>query len=248
MILQGLAVGLARHLFALGQQGFQAAEAAHQVTGALPADARRAGDIVHAVSHQPQHVHHPFGGDPEELLHSGGIEQRVGFGLVKHSGAVVHQLEHVLVVGDNGCLPAIFGGLSGQSPDEVVGFETIHLQNGDPHGLAELPNHRELGGQIFRHPGPIGLVLLEGFMPEGRLFAVEDDGQVVGPVLADQLAQHGRESIDGVGGMALAVGQVADGVIGPKDVGHAIHQKQSPGRGWGRGPRGGCHRWIFLLL
>ena len=168
--------------------------------------------------------------------------------LVEHAGPVVHQLEHVLVVGDYGGFPAVFAGLPGQGSDDVVGFEAVQLQDGDPHGLTELPNHRELGGQIFGHPGSIGLVLLVGLMPKGGLFGVEDDGQVIGLVLSDQLAQHGRESIDGVGGMALAVGQAADGVVGPKDVGHAIHQKQTSGRGWGRGPRGGCHRWIFLLL
>ncbi len=63
-------------------------------------------------------------------------------------------------------------------------------------------------------------------MPDRGAFEVQSNADIFGLLLLNQLAQHRREAVDGVGGQAFGVAQVANCIVGPIDMGHAINQKQ----------------------
>ena len=64
---------------------------------------------------------------------------------------VVHQLEEVLVAGDDRHLEAGIGGLLRQRPDHVVSLVPLRRENRHAHRLARLVHPRNLLSQIRRH-------------------------------------------------------------------------------------------------
>ena len=68
--------------------------------------------------------------------------------------------------------------------------------------LASFVHPRNLFRQVGRHRRSIRLVVGGHLRAEGRSRQVERGGDVFGPVILDQLPQHGDEDVDGVRGLA----------------------------------------------
>ena len=110
VLLQPLAVGGPLHLVALVEHRLQRAELADQVARALVADAGHAGDVVHRVAHERQHVHHALGRHAQLLLDLLAVVEDGAHALaagVQDQDVVVHELQQVLVARDHHHLEAL---------------------------------------------------------------------------------------------------------------------------------------------
>mgnify|MGYP001767037746 CR=1 FL=1 len=64
-------------------------------------------------------------------------------------------------------------------------------------------------------------------MAEGPPLDVEDDAEVVGLFLVDELAEGGQEAVDGPRREAFRIRQPLDGVIGAVEEGVPVDQEQA---------------------
>ena len=119
--------------------------------------------------------HVPGGGAP----HAGGYQL--------HGGGLGHQLEGVLVPGDDDRLPPGLLVQPGNGAQQVVRLPAVQLVHGHVHGGQNLLQQRHLAGQLLGHPLAVGLVLGIGQMAEGGGRAVEGDAQSVGGRIVQQL-------------------------------------------------------------
>ena len=76
-----------------------------------------------------------------------------------------------------------------------------------------------------------GLVLGVLLVAEGRAGQVERDGDPLRLLVLVELAQHGGEAVDGVGGQAARGGQPLDGEVGAMELRAAVDQVDRPGSG-----------------
>ncbi|GIW56111.1 MAG: hypothetical protein KatS3mg082_2515 [Nitrospiraceae bacterium] len=83
---------------------------------------------------------------------------------------------------------------------------------------------RDLRAHPFRHRRPLGLVVFELIVTQGRPFLVERDRQAVRPMPAENLHQHRGEAIDRVGLKALGVRQRREREEGAIDIGAAVDE------------------------
>ena len=219
VVLQALAVGL---LFDFGgalEHGVERTEALDQVPGALVADSRRARNVVHGVALEGQKIGHLVGPHAQEGLHLFGVVPFVVLGGIEHFDVVVHQLQHVLVAGNDHHVHACRFGAACQSADDIVGFEARKLENGNPHGFENAPHERNLVEQIGRGLDAIGLVFGELLHAMRGFAALENRGDVGGRVLLRQLAQHVVEDVDRFGGEPGAGPHGRSGGAGARVVG-----------------------------
>ncbi len=198
--------------------------------GLLP-DPRDAGQVVARVAAQ--------GGvvgvlDRGEAVLGGDLLRReaghLGDAAPGHQrrGALVHQLQHVPVAGDDEHVEAGLLGLGGEGGDDVVGLVPGHRQPLDAQRVEHLEDEAELVAEVGRGLPPVRLVLDPLLMPEGRLAAVEGDGHVGGRLVAQHVDEHRGEAVDGVGGLAGGGGEVLrrQREEGPVGQGVAVQQEQ----------------------
>ena len=93
-----------------------------------------------------------------------------------------------------------------QGADEVVGLEAFLPQGRQPEAVDDLLDIGELHDQLFGHGGPVGLVVGKVAVPLGGPLGVEDQGQVMGLPLLDDLEEHVGHPVGGVGGKTLGSG------------------------------------------
>jgi hypothetical protein len=134
------------------------------------------------------------------------------------------ELQHVFVRRHDHDIESLRRGLCRERPDDVVGFITGQFQDRDPVGVEGAADVLNLGGQVRSHRNAVGLVPGIGVVAHGPFRAVPGDGEVIGSVLAQHLAQHRHEAVDGVGGLAGRCREALDGVVGAMDIGHRVHQ------------------------
>ena len=188
VILQALAVSLALHFDGMLHGRLHRAEAFDQRLRAFVADARRAGDVVDRIAAQRQQVGHLFGPHTHESLHLFGVVPFVVLGGIEHGDPAGHQLQHVLVAGNDDHFAAGRFGAPGQRADHVVGLEARVFQHGNPHGIQQAADVGDLLQQVGRRLHAVGLVIGELFGAVGGLLAFVDGGHVLGAVLPGELA------------------------------------------------------------
>ncbi len=192
-----------------------------QPGGGLLAHAVDTGDVVRLVAHEGLVVHQLVRAEAlVALLHlldvvDDGVGEAPAGG--QHPGALIDQLEQVHVAGDDERIDVLVLGLPGEGPEEVVGLVPFLLEDGDVQGLHDRPDAVHLRAELVRHLGAVGLVLGVDLVAEGAPL-VEGHGDVGGLLVAQDVQQHGRESVDGVGQLALRgleiVGQRVVGAVG----------------------------------
>jgi hypothetical protein len=206
---EGLAVALLRHFRRVSDERLERPVRGDELARALFADARHALDVVDRVAHQREHVHDLFGKDAEFVLDRSRVVPGAFFLRVKHTDAVAHQLEEILVAGDDGDVEARGDSLRGQRTDHVVGFIALRRQDRHAQRLTGGVHHRNLYGELVGHRRAIRLVVRHEIVAEGASGQIERRADVFRLVLVQQLAQHRDEDIDRVGGTALCVAEEA---------------------------------------
>ena len=165
------------------------------------------------------------GGDAEDLADPGLVEGRL-LGRVVDGRGRVDDLEEVLVGGDDDGPQVLRLRLAGQGGQDVVGLVSFEFGGGDAHGVEDLLEDRDLDDQVLGHRLAVGLVVLVGLVADGRPLDVEDDAEVVGLLLVDDLSQRGDEAVDGVCRETGRRRQVPDGIIGPVEERVAVDEKK----------------------
>ena len=160
-------------------------------------------------------------------LPGGGLPHAGGHQL--HPGGLGDQLEGVLVAGDDDGVPPGGGVPGGDGADEIVGLPPVQLVPGDVHGVQNVLDHRQLGGQLVGHALALGLVPLVGQMAEGGGLPVKGDAQGVGLLLVRQLEQDVEEPVHRVGGQPVLGGEQLDAVERPVEDGVAVDDHQLHG-------------------
>ena len=130
------------------------------------------------------------------------------------------------------------GGQPGQAGQDVVGFVARRLIKGDPKRGDDFFKDRELDDEFFGHGLALGLVLLEGFMPDRRALGVENHSQVIRAFGFDELPQRADKTVDGVGREAPGVRKPLDGVKSPVEERIAVDEEESFAGPLRRGHRG----------
>jgi hypothetical protein len=139
------------------QKGFEASILAHELRSTLLADARNPGDVVDAVSHQREHVGNLLRRNPELVSNSFGSETLV-LHRVDHGDVVAHELQEILVRGDDENTMAGLDGAPSEGSDEIVSLDSGSLQNRKPEGGAEPSGIGSLLLQAVRSRGTVRLV------------------------------------------------------------------------------------------
>ncbi len=235
---------LGREGVEMGVQGVEVSVLIDQLRRRLLPDPRDAGQVVRGVP--------PKGGeDGVQLRANPGprFDPRLVIeGVVADPTAVVEhpdvgildELVGVAVAGDQqDVVPAVsrFGGQRGQ---HVVGLEPLDLDDRDGQLAQQRTDHLELGQEVGRRLRSPRLVVLDHLVPEGFSGQVEGDGQAAGMVVADQVVEHRREPVDGIGHDAGAGGQIGrQRKVSPEGEGHAVEQEKGTRRRGLRGRIGG---------
>ena len=180
-----------------------------KLRGGLRPDAGHAGDVVGTVAHKAQIVDELRRCHAVALLHLGRpVDGHVGDALLRGHDArqLARQLVGVLVAGDEQGLETERLVAGGDGAQNVVALPAGHLHHGDGHGLEQLLNDGELHVQLLVHGWPLRLVLGHGLDAVHRLAGVEGAHHRVRRGHLDELAEHGEEAEDGVGGGAVLGG------------------------------------------
>ena len=126
-----------------------------------------------------------------------------------------YQLAVVLVGGHHVGIESLLFGQFGQGAYHIVGLETGHLDDGYVVGPDNLLDD---GDRVTNHFGrlfALSLVLLVGFMAEGRSLRVESHGNVRGVLLFEQLFEGVDKPQDGrcVYSLGVDAGIFDEGII-----------------------------------
>ena len=98
--------------------------------------------------------------------------------------------------------------------------------------------------EVVRHGFAVGLIVAVLLVADRRPLDVEDDTEVIGLVLVEELAQRGDEAEDGAGREAGGIGQVPDGVIGAVEEGVPVDEEEAQ-RAQSYLPSGICPRIVL---
>ena len=251
VILQRFAITF---LFDLGrafQSLLDCAEALDQFDRALVADSRGSGDVVDRVTAQGHHIHHALWRHSQNFFYLGGIADQIVLGRIQHTDFVVHQLQHVLVAGNDVDGIGFRGSLAGQRADYVIRLVALGLQDGNAVGLERAADVGHLLCQVFGHLFAIGLVAAIGDLLKflcldvelthrgdgaGLLVAkgggcyVEDCREVLGIEVVAQLAEHVHKDVDGSGRKAGLGGHgslTGHRVVGAEDERHRVYEENT---------------------
>ena len=105
------------------QQPIERSEVGHQLPGALCADTRYPLDVVARIPHQGKDIDDLVGTRTEFLEYPGIVEPCAVISGIEYADPVAHQLEEVLVSGDDDHIHSVSHRLRGQRADDIIGFE-----------------------------------------------------------------------------------------------------------------------------
>jgi hypothetical protein len=231
VLLEAFAVGLALHARRVLQDGLDRPVLPDEVARTLLTDAGNPRDVVHAVAHEGQDVHDPLGRHAPLRLDCGAVEPRGAAALaagVQHRDVGRDELQEVLVGRDDYHAAALPHRLPRQRCDDVVRLVARHLDHRQPQGVADAPYERDLHGQVRVHGRAVRLVLRVLVVADGRAGRIEEDRDVLRPLVVEELSQHRREAVRRVRGEAPARGEPADRVERPVELAAAVHQVDGP--------------------
>ena len=166
----------------LKYQVFNGAKGGDQFPGCYFTKARDPGDVIGGIPPQPEDIFdlfRPF--DPKLLTN---LIDSENFRLVPEFCRFIHQdmigdkLAEVFVGGhhvrDEGLLFSLFG----QGADHIIGFVSVHCQDGDVETGNQALDQGNGGDNIFRSLLPVGFVEVKFFVPDGGGHGIEGDTDV----------------------------------------------------------------------
>ncbi len=224
--LEPFAVGLAGDLAGALEQLLERAVLLDQALGPLLADARARRGCCRSSRPSGPGRRPPSPAARRSPPPPRGAVELVAAGVVE-GDAGLDELHQVLVGGDQDHVVARLGRPAGEGAEDVVRLVAGQLQDGDAVGLQDAADPGELaraGPRAWGRGWPCSprTSRCGRSCPTSRATPIRS-----GLVLAQELAQHGDEAVDGVGRLPPRVGEVADGVEGAEDVGVAVDQEQT---------------------
>ena len=248
IILQRLAIGLALHFIGMIERRLHAAELLDQLNRSLVTDPGRAGDIVDGVAAQSHYIDYLFWWHAECFKHLVAIEDQIVFHRIQHFYVIIHQLQHVLVAGDDKHRVTCIRSLFCECADDVIGFKSVCLEDRNMKGFERPPNVGQLLREVWRHLGTVGLVaaivglfkalclgaplaqngdLLGAFIAKNGSAGIENGCEKDWSKVAPQFVDHVHENISRRCRHAVACGHGAlplHRVIRAEDEGHRVEQ------------------------
>ena len=179
-----------------------------QLQRGLLAHAGNARDVIGAVAHQGLEVYHAdwreavFGVKALRRIEDGLRLAHAGFD-VAYRSLITHELQAVLVAGDNDAVPALVFTDRGGGAQDIVRLVALELVAADAHVVEYFLQDRHLYSQLVRHGLALGLISLIGLMPEGRRLQIEADAERVRLLLVQQALQDRQKAVNRVGGRAV---------------------------------------------
>ncbi len=187
------------------QQGGEAAVRGDPLGGGLGPDAGHARQVVAGLTDERGEVGVALGRDAVLLLDGRRVHPgQLGHTLlgVQDGDVAVDELQRVAVAGADQHLHAGRLGLRGQGRQDVVGLDAGQLDGADPEGVEHLLDQRHLPLERVRRGVARALVVGKPLRAERDPAGVERDRHVRGLLVAEQVRQHGREAVDGVGDLS----------------------------------------------
>ena len=136
---------------------------------------------------------------------------------------LVHQLQVILVPGQDQGVDALLLALQGDGADEVIRLIARQAHHPQAHGGQNLLDHIKLGDEGVRHGGPVLLVFFIGFMAEHRTVLIKQHHAVLGVDVLKGLEQHAQKAVHRIGGHAGRI-HVRQAEKSPVHQAVAIHQ------------------------
>ena len=206
------------------QHRLEIAVGVDQLRRRLDPDPRDARHVVGRIPRQRLDIDHLVRPDAELLAHFPGADAAVTH-RVHHGDGVRHQLHHILVRRHDGDLGALGLGFPRVGGDQIVGLVPLHLQARHVEGARRLADEFELGHQILGRVGPVGLVVGIDVVAKSPPRGVENDGEVIGLGVLQQLHQHVAEAEHRVGRRAVAPVHRRQCMIGAENVARSVDQE-----------------------
>lgn len=215
-----------------GEEVFDGTEFLDEFGGGFFANAGDAGDVVDGVSHEGEDVDDlggafdaPFGADfgwAEDFDVGALAAGFVDFDVVGD------ELAEVFVWSDHEGLHLEGVGFFGEDADDVVGFEAVLGEDGDAHGVEEALDLGDGGGDVLGHFLALSFVVGEEVVARGGGGGVEDDGEVGGGLVGEDVEESVGEAVEG-GGVDAVAGE--DGIANEGEVGavserHAVEEEK----------------------
>ena len=144
-----------------------------------------AGHAVDGVADQGQVIDDLARRHAELGFDAGFVEQFVAHRVVP-AHQRIDQLGEVLVARGNQRFQAVYRSARGQRADYVVGLDAVDHQQRPAGGLDGGVQRFDLADHLGRHRRAVRLVLGEPVITEGLALGIEDNGLVVGLVVAFQ--------------------------------------------------------------
>ena len=130
--------------------------------------------------------------------------------VVEDGDPLVDQLERVAVAGDDQDVHAVRRGLGGEGRDDVIGLEALGAHDRDAQRVQHLADQRHLALEVGGGLGPASLVVGVGVVPEVAARDVEAHRDVGWCLVAQDVDEHRREAVDGVGRLPVGGAEVLD--------------------------------------
>ncbi len=143
---QRFAVPLLGHFGDSLEERIERAVGRNQIPCTLFADAWNAFDVVDGVTHQGEDVDDPVRRHADLLVDAGRVVPHSLVPRVENPDAVAHELEEILVAGDDGDAVAFGGGLLRQGSDDVVSLVAFVGQNRHAERFAGAMDQWDLTG------------------------------------------------------------------------------------------------------
>ena len=190
------------------QSCFDGSKLLDQFNRTLVADAWRSGDIVNTVATQRHDVYHALGRDTKNLLDFCRVADQVVFRRVKHQNAIINELQHVLIAGDDVHQIGLHCSFLRQRANNVVGLIASELENRNSIGFERAANIGKLLCQVTGHLAAICFVASVFNLLEGLSLQIESAhtrdfaclpiavmGLVLWGEVIAQLAKHVDENV-----------------------------------------------------
>ena len=218
----------------MGEEVLYRAVFAEELLRALLADTLTAGDVVHLVPEECEVVNDLCWGVKTELLpYLGFAPDLVAPALHRavHADVLGDELPVVLVRCDHQHLVTRTSRQIAQRTDDVVRLEVGDFDSGDAVGGQKLTDEGDGDADPFGRLFALRLVSGVLAVAEGATCGVEDDGDLLGILLREEILQHEDEAEDcaGIAPLAVEAWGFDEGVVGAVDQGVRIEEEESLG-------------------
>ena len=173
-------------------------------------------DVINGIAHQSQPIDNAIGRHAKALLNACGVHwlgrAAVAGHCVHQNTLVAHELGQILIASRNHRAHSERLCLRREGADHIVGFDPAHYQDRPTEGRDKFLQRINLPRKVFRHRGPIGLVLVIQRVAERGSRCIKHHRAEPGPAMQAMVGpeptQHRRHAVQRAGWFAPRVSQI----------------------------------------